>query len=314
VGRRISKSDSMIYRTGYRGGEALFSLPFVGAGVYFALVGFEFVPPPPGRINAPLWVIGFVGLAFALAGLMLLGHGLRGMRHHARRARILEFQPERPWMADFDWDETGIESRLGARAMQSLFGALLFCVFLAPFHWWAWISGHGSWVVWVVTGFFELIGVFVVWSALRQVAQWLKYGNSRLRFSRFPYEPGAPLEVAFSPNRFERFTATLRFVEERIEETGTGRDRSSRIVHESLYENSQELEPGPLQAEVSIAFDLPDNDAWVNEISGTPVRYWELHLEADVPGVDFEASWPLPVYRGSRKATAPSGGRVMATD
>jgi hypothetical protein len=314
VRRRISKSDSMTYRTGYRGGAALFSLPFLGVGVYFALVGFEFVPPPPGRINAPLWVIGFVGLAFALAGLMLLGHGLRGMRHHARRQRLIEFHPGRPWMADFDWDESGIESRLGARATQSVFGALLFCVFLAPFHWWAWISDHGSLGIWFVTGVFELIAIFVVGTALRHVAQWLKYGNMRLRFFRFPYEPGGPLEVVFAPNRFERFTATLRFVEERIEESGTGENRRSRIVHEALYEKAQEYAPGALQAEVTITFDLPDDDEWVNDISGTPVRYWELLLEADVPGVDLEASWPLPVYLGSRKATAPSGGSVMTTD
>ena len=91
----------MIYRTGYRGGAALFSLPFIGIGTYFALSGFEYISPPPGKVNAPLWVIGVIGLAFALAGFMVLAHALRGMRHHARKRRELELYPERPWVSDF---------------------------------------------------------------------------------------------------------------------------------------------------------------------------------------------------------------------
>ena len=302
----------MIYRTGYRGGAALFSLPFIGSGTYFALVGFEFVAEPDG-VNAPLWVIGVIGLAFAFAGLMVLGHALRGMLHHARRKRIVELYPERPWRSDYPWNPDGIHSRLGARALQSVFGTSLWCIFLAPFHWWAWMSGEASFVVWIVTGGLEFISVFVIWSAVRRVVQWLKYGRMHLRFRAFPYRPGGRLELTFSPNRFDQLKATLRFVEEKIVQSGSGNNRSSRIVSSALYEETKELTPGPLQPEVEIRFDLPANEEWVNDISGTPVRYWELFLEADVPGVDFDASWPLPVYaeRGTRKATAPSGGKVM---
>ncbi|MHC4848472.1 MAG: hypothetical protein ACYTEG_08460 [Planctomycetota bacterium] len=294
--RRISKTDSMIYRTGYRGGAALFSLPFMGVGVYFALVGFEQVPPPPGKINAPLWVIGTIGVAFAMAGLMVLAHALRGMRHHARRKRVIELYPDRPWVSDYAWDQNGIDSRLGARALHSVFGSSLFCIFLAPFHWWAWMSGHGGFMVGLITGLFEFLAVFVVWSGIRHVIQWLKYGRMRLRFETFPFEPGGTVDVEFSPNSFDQIKATLRFIEERVETSGSGENRSSRVVHEALHEQTKELTPGPMQPEVRIAFDLPANDEWVNQISGTPVRYWELLLESDVLGVDFEASWPVPVY------------------
>jgi hypothetical protein len=233
VRRRISKTDSMIYRTGYRGGAALFSLPFIGAGVYFALVGFEQVPPPPGKINSPLWVIGYIGIAFAMAGLMVLAHALRGMRHHARRKRVTELFPDRPWVSDYPWDQNGIDSRLGARALHSIFGTTLFCIFLAPFHWWAWMSGHGGFMVGLITGLFEFLAVFVVWSGIRHVIQWLKYGRMRLRFREFPYRPGGRLDLEFSPNSFDHLRATLRFIEERVETSGSGENRSSRIVHDS---------------------------------------------------------------------------------
>jgi hypothetical protein len=290
----------MIYRTGYRGGAALFSLPFIGAGVYFALVGFEQVPPPPGKINSPLWVIGYIGIAFAMAGLMVLAHALRGMRHHARRKRVTELFPDRPWVSDYPWDQNGIDSRLGARALHSIFGTTLFCIFLAPFHWWAWMSGHGGFMVGLITGLFEFLAVFVVWSGIRHVIQWLKYGRMRLRFREFPYRPGGSLDLEFSPNSFDHLRATLRFIEERVETSGSGENRSSRIVHDALHEETKHFEPGTLQPEVRIQFELPANDEWVNQISGTPVRYWELLLESEVVGVDFEASWPVPVYSTAR--------------
>jgi hypothetical protein len=301
----------MIYRTGYRGGAALFSLPFIGIGTYFALAGFEYIPLP-GKANAPLWVIGYIGIAFAFAGLMVLAHALRGMRHHARKRRVIELYPERPGIADYPWNPDGIDSRLGARALQSVFGGTLFCVFLAPFHWWAWMSDHGGIFIGIFTGLFEFIALFVVWNCLRHVLQWLKYGSSRLRFRKFPFKPGDKLDLEFSPNRFDQLKATLRFIEERVEQSGSGNNRSTRIVHDALYEETKELTPGPLQPEVRLEFELPDNEEWVNQISGTPVRYWELKLEADVPGVDFDASWPLPVYSGKRSAPTASGAREPA--
>jgi len=313
VARVISKTDSLSYRTAYKGGAAGFALPFIALGTWIALVGFQQLPPP-GKVNAPLAVVALIGIAFALAGLMLLGHAVRGMRHHARKARVVELYPGRPWLSDFPWDERGIDSRLGARAAQDVFGATIWCVFLAPFHWWAFLSGTDSVMLYVIVGLFEFISVFVVWNAVRRVLQWLKYGRTRLRFLRFPYEPGSRLSVCFHPNRFDRLVATLRFVEESIEESGSGEDRRVRIVHRALHEQSRELEPGPLQAEVDIEFDLPADESLVTDISGTPVRYWELKLEAEEMGVDFDATWPLPVYAGTRNATAPRGGTVTVMD
>ena len=202
----------MTYRTGYRGGAVLFSLPFLGVGVYFALVGFEQIPPPPGKFNAPMWVVGYIGLAFALAGFLVFAHGLRGVLHHARRKRSIELYPERPWISDYPWDPDGIDSRLGARAIQSVFGSALFCIFLAPFHWWAWMSDHGAFMVKAITGLFEFIAIFVVWNAVRHVLQWLRYGSSRLRFRKFPFEE---IKIRF-PHSLFRIIQTKSFGLSRI--------------------------------------------------------------------------------------------------
>jgi len=260
----------MIVRTGYRGGTVLFSLPFMAIGAWLALTGFEVVPPP-SKVNAPLWVISAIGISFFVAGLIACVRGLFGMVHHARRRRIIEFQPERPWLADYPWDPSGIDSRLGARAWQSVVGVTFLCMFLTPFHWWAWMSDAGNLFVKFITGIFQLAAVFAAYSAVRYCLQWLKYGRLRLRFRTFPFEPGGRVDVDF-PNRFDKFQATLRFVEEKVVTTGSGKNRTTRTVYEALHEERREFTPGALDPEVRIRFDLPDGEQWSNDISGTPVR------------------------------------------
>ena len=76
--KSINKVDSRLMRTSYGWAALLMSLPFVGMGVFFALAGFGLIPLP-GKANAPLWIIGFIGLMFAFAGLLLMFHSLRGL-------------------------------------------------------------------------------------------------------------------------------------------------------------------------------------------------------------------------------------------
>lgn len=302
----------MYQRTAYRGGAALMALPFIGVGVYCAGFGFGYLPEPDG-VNAPLWVVGCIGLAFAIAGLWLLTLGLGGMRHHARRKRIVELYPERPWLSDYAWDDSGIESRPFARAVGSLYFAALWCIFMTPFYWWAFLSGEGNWFVKGIVGLFCFFTIFVLKQAFSGVVHAFKYGRTRLRFHTFPFHPGGKLDVDFEGNRFEELTATLRFVEERIYEDV---DQKKDLVARTLHSDEQTLTPGPFQPVVRLVFDLPDDEELVNEISGDPVRFWELEIRAPAPGVDFHVVLPVPVYspRGKRKATAASGGKVTISD
>ncbi len=48
------------------------------AGVYFALVGIEALPPP-SRINGPIWLSLFVGVVFLATGISVIVRGLSGV-------------------------------------------------------------------------------------------------------------------------------------------------------------------------------------------------------------------------------------------
>ncbi len=53
---------------------------FAAGGLYFVLVGARVLPPPGGGdgLNAPLWVVGAVGLVFLPAGLAVIIQAVAG--------------------------------------------------------------------------------------------------------------------------------------------------------------------------------------------------------------------------------------------
>ena len=294
MARKISKTDTRTGATAHGAGSIVFSLPFLGIGTYFALAGFRFIPLP-AQANAPLWVVGCLGLAFAAAGLMVMVNGVRGAINK-RRARAVADRHGEPWFQDHPWERDGINDRAERRVIHGFVMAAFMVVFLGPFNWWAFMSDESTLMVQLVVGVFDVILVFVVGQAFYRLIQFFKYGRSELRFERFPFFLGEKLEAVFSPNRFDRLKLVLRFVEERIETRRVGNKRRQRLVAYEHY--SEELEPNVAAGmrEVPFSFELPALEEWTTELSGKPVRYWELVVEAEAPGVDFRTTFPLPVY------------------
>ena len=297
----------------------LFGVPFVGAGGFFALAGFEFIPLGGAKANAPLWVIGCCGLAFLFAGLGLWGGGIATLIRGARNRDLVRLHPNQPWLLDYAWEREGTRSAgfAGVVGGFAAFGSL--CVFLAPFHYWAWMSDEGSWFVRIITGIFELLALAIGVGALRRLIQWFKFGRTYLLFAQFPFQPGERLEVDFGPNKFDRLDVVLRFQKKTTTQTGSGDNSRTHVDTRTLHEQKQVIECHALDPKVRIAFDLPDNLSWVNRISENPSWYWEMEVSADVPGVDFGETYKLPVYlspreAGRRNATAPSGGTVMTSE
>jgi len=127
----------------------------------------------------------------------------------------------------------------------------------------------------------------------------LKYGQSELRWKRFPFFLGEALEVEFVNahgfGRFRSLTLTLRCIEERIESRG---DSTSVVCYE-LYADTVRMEEGGEynagDGALPLAFPLPA-DGRPTALSLHPPVYWELEVKADTPGVDFETRFLVPVY------------------
>ncbi len=278
-----------------------FGLPFAGMGTFILLMGLGKIEVDPGKVHAPMWIIALFGLLFVLAGLSFIWHGLGGVRRKAKIKIVKTTRASSPWLWDYEWQALGISDNKLKKVMHGLIMLIVVGAFLAPFHWWAFVSDEGSIMVKAMVVFFDLVfGLGGGYYFLNNLALFLKYGNSRLRFSSFPFLLGDTLSVVLVglPSEINQLQLDLRFIEEQYETRGSGRNKESRVVCYQLYHEERILKGREVASsgKLSLEWDLPNEPEMTSTLSQRPARFWELEVKADTPGVDYHSRFLLPVY------------------
>ena len=281
--------------------SVLLGSPFAGMGTFVLLIGFKKLEMDPGKIHAPMWVITVIGLMFLLAGLWFIWHGLDGVRRKAKIKNVKTTRASSPWLWDYEWQALGISDNKLRKVMNALILLIVVGAFLAPFHWWAFVSGDGHMMVKVMVVFFDLaFGLAGGYYFFHNLALFLKYGNSRLRFNNFPFLLGDKLSVVLVglPSEINQLQLDLRCIEEQYETRGSGRNRESRVVCYQLYHEGWTLKgrEAASSGKLSLEWDLPSEPELISTLSQRPARFWELEVKADTPGVDYHSRFLLPVY------------------
>jgi hypothetical protein len=294
---RASRAGTTIHT----GCAILFGIPFLGMGSFLILSGTRVIDLP-GDSDAPLGLVGGMGLLFAFAGFLIVLHGIRGLFRAAGVRRRKRERPHEPWYWDHPWNAEGESTGGFGEQVKGLFGLGLFALFLAPFNWIGYTTRDGIWIA--VVGLFDLILVASLGAFIYQFARWVQYGGSRLRFAAFPFFLGGPfeayLEGAHRLRSFRSLAITLRCVEETYERQG----RSTNVVCYQIYEDREQwtaaTSPAGDASDLRIVFSLPVEKELATRLAQAPPRYWELELAADTPGIDYKATFLVPVYKPAR--------------
>lgn len=293
-----------------RSATTIHGWPSVLVGLLVGGLGFTVIAVAAGVLTirqlgserVPSLLIASVGAVFALAGTSLVVHGIHGARRMARVRRLRAAHPHEPWWWDHAWDERASIDDTGARAGRWFNAAIFMFIFLVPFHWIGFFAPRGP----VVFGFFALlfdIGVVAMLGrAAYLFARRLKYGSGRALFARFPFRPGATLELHVdAPRALPQHaiaTATLRCIQERYVTRGTREDATLSVECFEIYRDTA---PAQLASAVAggrslrVRFDLP-RDVPTTDLASRPCRYWEVDVEASTDGVDYGARYLVPVY------------------
>ena len=300
------KNRQPISRTTIHGWPSvIFGLPFAGIGTFFFLMGLGKVEVDPAKVHAPLWIISVFGLMFLLAGLSFIWHGMDGLRRKTRIKNVKTTRVASPWLWDYEWQALGISDNKLKKVLHGFIMLVVVGTFLAPFHWWAFVSDEGHLMVKLMVIFFDLVfGLGGGYYFLNNLALYLKYGNSRLRFANFPFYLGDKLSVILVglPSEINQLQLDLRFVEEKYETRQRGNKKESRVVCYQLFHEARTLkgrEVAP-SGKLSLEWDLPDDPEFTSNLSQRPAHFWELEVKADTPGVDYHSRFLLPVYSKSR--------------
>lgn len=283
---------------------AIFGLPFLAAGGFIAMAASNIihVNRRSTTAHAPSWLILAVGGIFFSAGLFLLVHGVRGMIRKAIYNRKAAQTPGQPWLFDFHWHQQGISFSAFNTMLGRLVAALVWNGFLVPFFWIGYTQ-RGAWLFFAVASLFALLGIFFWIRWAQMLRELLRYGNSFLAYDEFPYFLGGTLRARLHAPRhlsvINSLVVTLRCIEERYVTTGTGGDRSSRVVCYELYKDVLHLDQQRLAnfvgADIPIEFRIP-SDKLPTTLAATPPTYWAIEVRGEASGAGYEAYFLVPVY------------------
>ena len=298
------KGHKPLSRTTLQGWPAIaFGAVFLIMGCPIVAIGLGWLDYPKSSIHAPLWVISVFGGLFSACGLWLMGHGAQGRHRQWNMANGQQQLPDSPWLWDYPWQASGMTDNKIKELLSSLIALVVFGAFLAPLNWIAFVSDSGG-IFWqILTGLFDVIIFLGVGSyLLKNVGQFLTYGNGRVSFQDFPFFLGQTMRFTIErlPEDLTTVQLNLRCIEEAYEmrEREGGRKRESIVVCYQIYHDTQTIrgelvnETGQLRC----TWNLPDNKHLTSTPSERPAKFWELEVQGKRSGVDYHSHFLLPIY------------------
>jgi hypothetical protein len=282
-------------------GAFLFGGVFVAVGTAIFLAGIGVIAIKSSDVHAPFWILSVFGCVFGIAGLLIWAMGWKQFRCRRRRTQAMRSHPGEPAYGDYEWDPREFQCSRWSRAVYAIGGSAFLTMFLSAFNFWAFRT-DSPWMVKAITIVFDLILILAWWEAFIRLGRAIKFGGSKIIFRQFPIRMAGHLVLTWQPAKgivqTSKGSFTLRCVEEWFESTGSGKNQSTRMIHEEVWRQTWLLDESRLfrsGEEIALEFDLPSGLPTTQLSADRPV-FWELEVKLDLPGLDFEETYLIPVY------------------
>lgn len=261
-----------------------------------------------------LFFCGFVVMFGGFGGGML-AFGLVGTSAGRHAQRMSLRYPDEPWLWNKRWTDGVIRSKVSLKAAGMWAGAILWNGITAPAVTAIWPElGHGApEFLWLFVIVFPLVGLCLIVGAIRATLMARKFRGTQLELDTFPGVIGGHLKGDLLINdglsEMDEVTLTLRCVR-----TITAGDSTSR---NTLWEDSRKVHPpsttfGHGGVVLPVSFQIPYScEPYDDSLQDRPVT-WELQALAEIPGVDLDLTFDVPVFR--TPSSDPSMGESPEKD
>jgi hypothetical protein len=247
------------------------------------------------------WVLALMGAIFASAGGGVIYLAIRHGAETKEQAAARERHPSEPWMWDGKWQTRRIEhsargTSVALWAFAIFWNAIVLTV--GGIGWEEIAAQISEEPAVLLVLLFPVVGIGLFAAALRTTLQWRRFGTSALVLHRLPVALGRDLEgVLELPNdvrNAEQVVVTLRC----LRTTRSGKNSTTTVIwsDERRYPRAS-MGIGPSGPTLAVRLPVPADEPETTVGSDSPSISWELAVSADVAGVDFGASYPLPVFR-----------------
>jgi hypothetical protein len=275
----------------------LFALPFFVGGFIAGAVALQRLRP--GKYPEAV-VLGVLALAFCGASVGMVFAAIRGTRAARDVAARMAADPDEPWLWRADWASRQIRDSSRGSTIGLWFFALVWNSIAIPaavlaLRQAAVEHNNAAYLILV----FPAIGLGLLGASVYGTLRYRKFGASLLELVAVPAPIGreiagvirTPAPIAAEHGIRIQLTCVRRTV------TGSGKNRSTS--ESILWQDEQQIPGGSRQADGTvIPFVIPiPADATPSDDRDPNNRViWRLTGSAEVPGVDFQAKFEVPVF------------------
>lgn len=234
-----------------------------------------------------------MGLVFGAVGGSLVWFALR-----PRRPTAVADAAGKPWLLRPEWAGPEIGSRAGTGLKVTWLFAVVWNGFAVPVGILSaleFLDGNRPAALGLL---FPLAGAGLLAWAIRQTLAWRRFGNTAITMDPYPGaiggQVGGTVDVRVPYDPQLRFRTSLTCLYSHMTGSGKNRRRSERVVWqtEGVAFAVPRLEHTRLEILFEVDSGLPESDLR----DESSYHLWRLHIEADLPGVDFDRAFEIPVF------------------
>jgi hypothetical protein len=245
-----------------------------------------------------LFVLAFGGVGFGL----LIG-GLVGWRKARGEAVVARQRPEEPWLWKQEWSTGRIRSSSKTLMYVAIGFAVFWNLISAPI--WFIVPGEAIDKKNYLAGLaaiFPVVGIGLAVWALVAVLRWRKYGESVFEMAEVPGVLGGKLAGVIHTTRKivpeEGFRVVLSCIRKHTSGSGKNRHTSESVVWQDERLMARELAGYDYQkSAIPVLFGIPFDQPETSDEDPNSQVVWRLEASAEVPGIDYAASFDVPVFK-----------------
>jgi len=207
---------------------------------------------------------------------------------------------DHPWLANDKWQSAVVKSDSKA----AMWGSWAFAAF------WNLVSAPLPFVIYTeVTEknnmpallglMFPLVGIGLITWAVKRTLEWNRFGPAPIILDPFPGSigghVGGTIDVRLPYDANAQFSLTLTNLHSYV--SGSGKNRSRKESAEWQDTQVAHVSSGTKGSRLSFRFDVPEKLSASDATQCEDSYYiWRLNLKADLPGVDIDRDYEIPVY------------------
>ena len=222
-----------------------------------------------------------------------------------------------PWLLNDNWQTATIRSSSKAAMWAAWVFAALWNLISAPTPFLAYneIVEKQNYLA-IVALLFPIIGIGLLVWAVNRTREWRRFGATPVVLDPFPGSIGGHVGGTIDTNlpydSAHRFLLTLTSIQSYISGSGKNRSRKERAMWQD--ETVAHTETGATGTRLVFRIDVPDGLTESDAEQSTDSYYmWRLSLSADLPGIDVNRDFEIPVYATATESRNITDFKVEAS-